>query len=244
MGEPGTGRATLLAQAQRRTQPRDRILSASTPAPADVEAWLELWSPELGKPNTAVIVRDVDALPAWAAEQLRALVVQATRSRAGSPSPGLPLSLTAQRFEDLPAPLAALVETVVHVPPLRERPEDVLPLARHAARRVRGREVDFTPAAARILSNSPWAGNVTELDRVVRAAATRTDLIDVRHLPPDVLSQAPRRLSRIETVERDEIARALTRPGTTVRQAAMELGLSRATLYRRITQYGIAHTLR
>lgn len=244
VGEPGTGRATLLAQAQRRAQPRDRILSASTPAPSDVEAWLALWSPELGKPHTAVIVRDVDGLPAWAAEQLRALVVQAARSRAGSPSPGLPLSLTAERFEDLPAPLAALVETVVHVPPLRERPNDVLPLARHAANRVRGREVDFTPAAARILSSSSWPGNVSELDRVVRSAATRTDLIDVHHLPPDVLSTSSRRLSRIETVERDEIARALTRPGSTVTQAAQELGLSRATLYRRITQYGIAHTLR
>jgi sigma-54 dependent transcriptional regulator, acetoin dehydrogenase operon transcriptional activator AcoR len=51
-------------------------------------------------------------------------------------------------------------------------------------------------------------------------------------------------LSRIESVERDEIARALARPGITVTQAAHELGLSRATLYRRISQYGIAHTQR
>ena len=68
VGEPGAGRATVLAQAQRRAQPRDRILSARTPAASDVEAWLSLWSPELGKPSTAVVVRRVDGLPAWAAD--------------------------------------------------------------------------------------------------------------------------------------------------------------------------------
>ena len=55
-----------------------------------------------------------------------------------------------------------------------------------------------------------------------------------------MLSGASRRLSRIEAVERDEIARALTRPGVTVTQAAEELGLSRATIYRKIAQYGLA----
>lgn len=242
VGEPGAGRATVLAQAQRRARPRDRILSASTPGPADVEAWLSLWSPELGKPSTAVVVRGVDGLPAWAAERLRSLVVQAqsARSRSPDPSSGMAFTLTAERFEDIPAPLAALVETVVHVPPLRERPEDVLPLARHAAHRVRGRDIEFTAAAARALAGCSWPGNVDQLVRVVRHAATRTELVDVGHLPPDVLSGAPRRLSRIESVEREEIARALTRPGVTVTQAAQELGLSRATIYRKIAQYGIA----
>lgn len=242
VGEPGAGRATALAQAQRRAQPRDRILSASTPAPSDVEAWLSLWSPELGKPSTAVVVRGVDGLPAWAAERLRSLVVQAQAASSRSPDPSsqMMLTLTAERFEDIPSPLSALVETVVHVPPLRERSEDVLPLARHAARRVRGRDVDFTPTAVRALSNCSWPGNVDQLVRVVRHAATRTELVDVRHLPPDVLSEAPRRLSRLESVERDEITRALTRPGVTVKQAAEELGLSRATIYRKIAQYGIS----
>jgi transcriptional regulator of acetoin/glycerol metabolism len=246
VGEPGAGRATLLAQAQRRAQPRDRILSASTPAPSDVEAWLSLWSPELGKPSTAVVVRGVDGLPAWAAERLRSLVVQAQASWSGPPDPsrGMLFTLTAERFEDIPLPLAALVDTVVHVPPLRERPEDVLPLARHAARRVRGRDIDFTAAAARALEGCGWPGNVEQLVRVVWHAATRTELVDVRHLPPDVLSGAPRRLSRIESVERDEITRALTRPGVTVKQAAEELGLSRATIYRKIAQYGISASRR
>ena len=55
----------------------------------------------------------------------------------------------------------------------------------------------------------------------------------------EIFSGASRRLTRIELVERDEIVRCLTEPGTTVAEAAEKLGISRATLYRRINQYGI-----
>jgi hypothetical protein len=227
----------VLAQAQRHARPRDRILSASTPAPQDTDPWLALWSPELGKPRTAVVVCDVDALPTWAAERLRELVL---RVRADLPEQaGVPFTVTAERFEDIPAPLAALVETVVQVPPLRERPDDVLPLARHAAHRVRGRAVELTPAAVVALRGCAWPGNVDQLNRVVRDAATRTDVIDLRHLPAEVLSGSPRRLTRIEAFERDEIVRVLTRPGVTMREAAEELGMGRATIYRKVAQYDI-----
>jgi sigma-54 dependent transcriptional regulator, acetoin dehydrogenase operon transcriptional activator AcoR len=67
IGEPGSGRATLLAQAARRTYPHARILSAAAPASPDMDTGLGLWTPELGKAHTAVIVREVDALPTSAA---------------------------------------------------------------------------------------------------------------------------------------------------------------------------------
>lgn len=242
VGEDGSGRTTLLAQAERGTRPRERILAAHPPEPEDVEAWLALWPPELGKPHTAVIVCDVDALPMWVAERLRDVVLHARRTlpaAAGDPAATVPLSMTATRFEDIPTPLAALVDTVVEVPPLRDRPDDVVPLARHAARRARGRDIDLTSAAERALRDHTWPGNVAELIRVIRAAAVRTDLIDVRDLPADVLSRPSRRLSRIETFERDEIVRVLTRPGITMHDAAGELGMSRATLYRKVDHYGV-----
>lgn len=231
VGEPGSGRSTVLAQAERETRPRERILAASPPAPQDVEAWLSLWTPELGKPHTAVVLCDVDALPAWVAERLRDLVLQA-----GGP---VPFSMTAERFEDIPAALASLVDTVVQVSPLRDRPTDVLPLARYAARRARGRDVDFTPAAQRALADYGWPGNVEQLHRVVKDAARRTDVIDVRHLPGELRSGPGHRLTRIEAFERDEIIRVLARPGISMKAAAAELGMSRATIYRKIAQYGI-----
>lgn len=233
VGESGSGRATVLAQAERVLRPRDRILAARTPAPQDVEAWLALWTPELTKGHTAVVVRDVDALPAWAAERLRDLVLTAHGAT------GAPISMTAERFEDIPAALSGLVETVVQVLPLRERPQDVVPIAHQIARRVRGRDVAFTSAAERALHDHAWPGNVEEVVEVIRSAATRTDLIDLRHLPSTVLSATTRRLSRIEAFERDEIIRVLSHAETSMKDAADELGMSRATIYRKIAQYDI-----
>lgn len=230
VGERGAGRTTLLAQAARAERPRGRVLAARVPAPDDVATWLDLWSPEVAKEHTTVLLGDADVLPAWAADRLRGLLTSAGPAR---------WCLTAQRLEDLPPALAPLVGAVVQVPPLREHPDDVVPLARHLAHQLRGREVGFTPAAEQALRDHGWPGNVAALRQLVREAATRTDVVDVRHLPAAVLSEGGHRLSRIETFERDEIVRVLTRPGVTMRGAAAELGMSRATVYRKIGQYGI-----
>ena len=231
VGEPGTGRATILARALRTIRPRGRILSAGVPAARDVDAWLDLWTPELPKPDTAVIVRDVDRLPARGADALAELI-----SRVGD---GVPVTLTASDYDAVPAALAQLVRSVVEVPPLRDRPEDIAPLARHLALRARGREVSLTGDAERALVGYSWPGNVTELATVMHEAAVRADVVGVNHLPPEVLSRTTQRLTRIETFERDEMIRVLSRPGITMNQAGEELGMSRATIYRKRDRYGI-----
>jgi hypothetical protein len=233
VGEAGSGRATLLGQAARHTYPRDRILSASAPGPSDIQTWFGLWAPELGKANTAMIVRDVDMLPAWVAERMRSLVLR------GSGATSVPVAVTAERYEDIPAALAGLVDKVVLVPPLRDRSDDVVPLAQHVAMRVRGREIDITPSAARALRSYDWPGNIDELTRVISHAVVHADLIDFNHLPPEVLAAKTRHLSRIEAFERGEIVRVLSDDGLTMAEAAAELGMSRATLYRKIAQYDI-----
>ena len=267
VGEPGSGRATLLAQALRAARPRDRILSAALPAPQDVAAWLSLWTPEVGKPSTSVIACDVDELPAWAGDEVghvlgRAISVPYAAAdvtpsgavgspaapRAAPPAPaeagapgaaGASGAVTARDFDGIPPAVRALVGTVVEVPALRDRPSDVLPLATHVARRVRGREIAFTTAARRALTDHAWPGNVEQLIHVVRQAVTRTDVVDARHLPSEVLSGSHRRLTRIEAFEREEIVRALTRPGATMKEAARDLGMSRSTIYRKIAQYDL-----
>ena len=196
-----------------------------------MEPWLELWTPEVGKPHTAVIVQHVDALPVWVAERLRDLVAALSSSGIDN----VPIAVTAERFEDIPAPLAGLIEAVVHVPPLRERPEDIEPLARQVALRTRGREIEIAPAARHVLESHAWPGNVAELSEIVRDAALHTDVIELSDLPPQLLSGSRRRLTRIEAFERNEIVRVLTRDDFTMRQAAEELGMSRATLYRKIS---------
>ncbi|GAA0895229.1 hypothetical protein GCM10009559_50250 [Pseudonocardia zijingensis] len=230
VGEPGVEKAALLAAAHRRVRPHDRLLTARPPAPDDAESWLALWTPELGKERTSVVVGRVDTLPSWVAAELGAIFEQVGRRA---------FALTAEDPAAIPDPLLRLVDEVVEVPALRYRTDDVLPLARWFARRARGREVRFTPDAARALSTYHWPGNAAQLQRVVRDAATRVDVVDGRHLAPEVFTGATRRLTRIETIERDEIVRCLVEPGATAARAAAELGMSRATIYRKIAQYGI-----
>jgi hypothetical protein len=242
VGEPGAGKATLAALARRRLPGRSRLLHARAPetpdaaagASADVAAWLDLWTPELRDDGTCVIVSGLHTLPAWAAGEL-AQVLAAVR-RAGRPQPFV---LTAPDYAALPEPLARLADAVVEAPPLRARADDVLPLAGWTARRERHREVSFTPRAARALAGCGWPGNVAQLRRVVREAVARADVVDVHHLAPEVLDGGGRPLSRLERLERDEIARCLAEPGTTMTRVAEELGIGRATLYRKVAQYRI-----
>ncbi|WP_089334871.1 helix-turn-helix domain-containing protein [Blastococcus mobilis] len=63
--------------------------------------------------------------------------------------------------------------------------------------------------------------------------------MDVHHLAPEILDGGRRPLTRLERLERDEIIRCLTGPAITVTRAAEELGIARATLYRKIAQYDI-----
>jgi methionyl-tRNA formyltransferase len=84
--------------------------------------------------------------------------------------------LTAPEFAALPEPLARLVDTVVEVPPLRHRADDVLPLAHAEARAARRRPVEFSARAARALAGYWWPENVRQLRRVVRALANGEDL--------------------------------------------------------------------
>lgn len=235
VGEPGAGKSTAAALARRRGAPRQRILHARAPGAADVGPWLELWTPGLRSDDGCVIVSGIHRLPAWAAEHLGQALAAVRRS---GPRPQ-PFLLTAPDYGSIPEPLALLVDTVVEVPPLRHRADDVLPLAHHIAQEERRRPLSFTARAARALSTYHWPGNVRQLRQVVRGAASRADVVDVHHLAPEVLDGGRRPLTRLERLERDEIVRCLTEPSTTTTRAAEELGIGRATLYRKIAQYGI-----
>jgi sigma-54 dependent transcriptional regulator, acetoin dehydrogenase operon transcriptional activator AcoR len=232
VGPPSTGRATLIAQAARRAFPRHRILSAAAPDVADLQAWLDLWTFEAGRTDTVVVLRDVDTLPAYAAGQLRNLLFTAH-------GVAMPVAMTAETYQDIPTALAELVTSVASVPPLRNRPEDVLPLARHFAATFRGREVPFSPAAQRALRNYDWPHDAAELSRMITRAVNRSDVVDTHVLPTEVLAGPARRLSSIEAFEHGEIVRVLSPGKLTMQQAAAELGMSRATLYRKMRYYKI-----
>ena len=159
VGERGSGRTTLLAQAER-AAPAGSDPGRHPPDPEDADTWLALWPPELGKPHTAVILCDVATCRCGWRSGCATWCCEAAPDSAEPATPSF--SMTAERFEDMPAPLAGLVDTVVPVAPLRERPEDVLPLAHHADAAPRPRP-DGARAAEQVLADHPWPGNVTQL---------------------------------------------------------------------------------
>lgn len=132
-----------------------------------------------------------------------------------------------------------MLEPVVSTPSPRERGDDVMHLARYAARQIRLREINFTSAAEKALMAHDWPENIDELFTVIQAAPAKTETIDVSHLPAYLLGKRSLNLSRIEFVERHEIVRCLSPPGAPGSGAATELGINRATIYRRMARLGI-----
>jgi DNA-binding NtrC family response regulator len=135
----------------------------------------------------------------------------------------------------------------IHLPPLRERREDIPLLATHTlaqmARRYRKPITGFDPAATRALREHPWTGNVRELNHVIERAVlmARESLIRAGDLALRAAADTPSRLDdmSLEEVEAFLIKKALARHQGNVSQAAHALGLSRSALYRRLQRYGL-----
>jgi transcriptional regulator of acetoin/glycerol metabolism len=87
----------------------------------------------------------------------------------------------------------------------------------------------------------PWAGNVTHLRSVLAAVARRrrSGVVELDDLPAECLATTRRQLTPIEALERDAIVDALSAHGGDKLTAATALGMSRATIYRKIRDYGI-----
>ncbi|QNI34622.1 sigma-54-dependent Fis family transcriptional regulator [Alloacidobacterium dinghuense] len=135
----------------------------------------------------------------------------------------------------------------IHLPPLRDRREDIPLLAAHFlnryASRYRKQMEGIDPAALQVMLQHPWPGNVRELDHtieraVLMARGTRIEASDLGLNQARASSQALEDMS-LESVESILIRKALTRANGNVSQAAEALGLSRGALYRRMEKYGI-----
>jgi DNA-binding NtrC family response regulator len=153
--------------------------------------------------------------------------------------------VTAGRFrQDL---LFRLNTIQIHLPPLRERPEDIPLLAiefleRHA-RQYGKKLTSFEPAAMQALKEHSWPGNVRELDHAVLRAVLMAEGNTVRlgHLRLNTIGETSPRIEEmsLEEVESFLIKKALARHGGNALKAAEALGLSRSAFYRRLEKYGL-----
>jgi len=137
-----------------------------------------------------------------------------------------------------------LAANVVRVPPLRERGDElediVLDCIQEHARKHGQLLCTVSPDALRILRGYTWPGNVRQLQNVIGRVvfAHGRDQIDVEDLPPDVvLAAVEPRLGLIDQLEGEAILRTLQSTGGNISKAAQMMGLSRATVYRRLHAY-------
>jgi DNA-binding NtrC family response regulator len=135
----------------------------------------------------------------------------------------------------------------IHLPPLRERREDIPALAAHFmaryVQRYRKQVSGLDTGAIQAMLQHAWPGNVRELDHtieraVLMARGTQIETVDLGLSPGRISSQGLEEMS-LESVESILIRKALSRSGGNVSQAAEALGLSRGALYRRMEKYGI-----
>jgi DNA-binding NtrC family response regulator len=157
----------------------------------------------------------------------------------------LSVEIGAGRFrEDL---LYRLNTVVIHLPPLRERREDIAPLAEHYlaryADRYRRTFDGFDRSARQALESHVWPGNVRELAHAIERAVlmARSSSITAADLglqPSAAAGAAPDEMT-LDQAERLFIQKVLARHGGDVRKAAEQLGMSRSALYRRLQHFGL-----
>lgn len=151
----------------------------------------------------------------------------------------------------------------INIPPLRERREDIEPLARHLLHKLAGHdEPELSPAAIDALVSFDWSGNVRQLRNCLERAMLLADngMITPRELPPEIAFKTERPQisvnyqspvastvgafqnaspTNLREVERQQIIGALEKTGWHRGKTAEILGISPSTLYRRLREYGL-----
>ena len=153
----------------------------------------------------------------------------------------------------------------LHVPALRDRQADIVPLAQHVLRQAGAPDVELAAGAWNKITSYMWPGNIRELKNVLQRALLlkRGDVVTADEIrfdseqrnsgtmqavrfqmpasvpqPPPSFARAPPS-STLEEMERMHIKRALAAEGGRVKDAAQRLGIPRSTLYQKIKNYGI-----
>ena len=140
----------------------------------------------------------------------------------------------------------------IPLPPLRERKDDVEPLALHFLKKysmkMKKAVISLTPEALQLLCDYDWPGNIRELENVLERAVilAKSPLVTAKELPiwrkQPQKADAPRepQFVSLENVEREHIERTLAATGFHKSRSAEILGISRKTLDRKIVEYGLA----
>jgi len=132
----------------------------------------------------------------------------------------------------------------IHIPPLRERRDDILPLAAGFLREFSDTTTELTPEAMEALRRHDWPGNVRELRNVLERALIMCEgpVIDAAHLCLRAKKNVPPPgTTDLETLEKRAIERVMRDTDGNKVRAARQLGISRMQLYGRLRKFGFEH---
>ena len=240
-GETGAGKLALIRAVHQHHDPAAPCHVLDADDASRERDWLARARSELLDGSGMLIIRHVHAL---SARQMRALACALAGAKAAGQQETLRVAVTLDRSAaraDLTG-LLRLFPGTVTVPPLRHHSEDVRELVPFFLGRL-GQQglVSCSPAAMRLLLRHAWPGNAAQLWRVLKQVAQRRRVgqIQPSDLPPECWTVSRRVLSPLESIERDAIVQSLLDHGGNKIRAARALGMSRATVYRRIHEYGI-----
>ena len=137
-------------------------------------------------------------------------------------------------------------EFTIVIPPLRERPEDVLALANYFLENMQhtGPQVGVSKDAQAILSSYPWPGNIRELKAVIAKCAllTDSDMVQPDDLPAHMKArhyESPHKSKTLEDMEKEHIINVLAETEGNQTRASEILGINRKTLYKKIHRFKI-----
>jgi transcriptional regulator of acetoin/glycerol metabolism len=234
-GESGVGKRAIAEAAHRRGSPTGHLVVIDV-AESDDTRWLSQIQPAFLDPKATVVLRHVDQLSPGVRQALAHLLAEL----AATPGPAPWLVATAAT-----ADLDGLLEEFpvsIAVPALRHHLEDIRDLVpAFMERYAPGRSLTVTSPAFQTLLRAPWPGNIAQLERVIRLvlARRRTGHIRPEDLPAECHTTSSRVLTHWEMLERDAVVEALMAAQGDKVEAARHLGISRATIYRKIRAYGI-----
>jgi sigma-54 dependent transcriptional regulator, acetoin dehydrogenase operon transcriptional activator AcoR len=239
-GEPGAGKLALLRAVHQRHNPARhfQVLDAAHAGDPD---WTARLRQELLEAEGDLVITHVDQLKIRRLDALSAALDEALAAgRQSSLWVAVTLS-NARANGDLPELLRSFPSTV-ELPPLRHHSEDLHELVPFFLAKLnrRGR-LTCSPEAMQLLLRSSWPGNTEQLWQMLKQVVQhrRTGTIHPNDLPPECWTVSRRLLSPLESMERDAIVQSLLDHEGNKVKAAKSLGMSRATIYRKIHEYRI-----
>lgn len=239
-GEPGSGRRTLAAAAARAHAPDGRLRVLDRAELSDRPDALQVVADELTRRRSTLVLADVDAL---APDAVRALMdtLEPHRWSTAPDRPWVVVTVGADRPRPAVTRLVERLPATVDVPPLRQHAEDVAELVGHVLRRLGHERLVVPPDVLAVLQRCRWPGNVTQLESVLArvVARRRSGAVTPEDLPAEVFAGVRRVLTPVEALECDALVGALRQTGGSRAKAAALLGMSRATVYRKVREYGL-----